>query len=144
MNASKVRVGSIGGVVEGGGGGGDGDGVVHPQSSSMESRAEHWRVESRRAESSRVELCKWPDNGRKSAPKQATPLLWHVACGSVICLGCCWEVVGVDRAAFSSLRPVACLACCQRITKQHVQHISNGSCSLERTLGKREGGGWWA
>lgn len=57
--------------------------------------------------------------------------MWHVAVSFVLA-----TAEGEGRwatVAFSSVRPVARLACCQRITRQHVQHISNGSCSPERT-----------
>lgn len=57
--------------------------------------------------------------------------MWHVAVSFVLATT---EREGRwATAAFSSVRPVARLACCQRITRQHVQHISNGSCSPERT-----------
>lgn len=82
MNASKVRVASIkgGGVVEGGD-------VVVQQSSAMESRVEPGRAEQRQVESSRAELCKWPNNGRKSAPNQPIHRcygMWHVAVSFVL------------------------------------------------------------
>lgn len=64
--------------------------------------------------------------------------MWHVAVSFVLATA---EREGRwATAAFSSVRPVARLACCQRITRQHVQHISNGSCSPERT--DEQGGKW--
>jgi len=59
----------------------------------------------------------WPQICARAYTERHTRGMRHVACGNVICLGL--------KLYFFSASCVACLACCERIMRQHVQHISS-------------------